>query len=344
MTVNVLNNTAHAISSIAASVTAMLGAGVINVGVLVDGTSNVDGTPFVSDIVTQASNASRTNYSNNGLTPDNNAPYGVTSNSFSSYTFAQETTWYSAMVAGGIINNWAYVPNGGPLPAGTVPPSATCVLLSADSGATSGPGIEFGMTASYKGVGTNSPSAATAVMAGILASLKYNHPSWNWFDIKAALRQTAANWATGYDPTNYGFGAVNFDTATAVGTIYLQPPAVTYTLTSDDIVFTLYPFRQTRRVREEIWYIPGSAALTIKNEWTSADLVALNATLVYQSNGTDVIPIAMATARAGTTNGVSAGVGRMVVFTTDGAGNYSSPQSYNVVPFTAISGAGLIGV
>lgn len=344
MSVRVLNNTAHALSSIPASVTAMLGAGIINTGVLVDATSNTDGVPFVGDIVNQASITTRTNYSNNGLTPDNNAVYGVTSNSFSSYSFTMEEAWYAAMVTGNIVNNWAYVPLGGALPAGTPPPSATCVLLSTNSGAASGPGIEFGITANYKGVDTSSPSAATAVMAGILASLKYNHPTWNWFDIKAALRQTAANWSTGYDPANYGFGTVNFDNATAAGALYLQPPAVTYALNSDDVSFSLYPFRQTRRVREEIYYIPDGATLPIKNEWTVADLNALGATIVGQSNGSDISPVISTTARAGTTNGVSAGFGRMVVFTTDGLGNYSSPQSYNVVPFTCISGAGIIGV
>jgi hypothetical protein len=66
-------------------------------------------------------------------------------------------------------------------------------------------------------------------MAGFLAALKYAHPSWSWFDIKAALRQSASNWATGYSHSAFGYGYIDWSAANALGSpssLYLQPPGL----------------------------------------------------------------------------------------------------------------------
>jgi hypothetical protein len=56
-------------------------------------------------------------------------------------------------------------------------------------GGTTGGGIEFVVPTNYThGKGQSaSPSGVTAQVAGLLACLKYRHPSWIWFDVKAAV-------------------------------------------------------------------------------------------------------------------------------------------------------------
>ena len=245
------------------------------------------------------------------------------SNSFSSYTNTIDTGNYATLVADGTLDNWAYVPNS-PL-ASTAQPPTVAVTSNSSPGAT-GYGIEFSLASAYKGCDTSSPSGGTGVMAGLLAAVKLAHPTWNWWDIKGAFRQTAANWSTGYDHTNYGYGVVDYDSAVALAStsaVYLQPPVMTLSLSGFFYTVNLYPFRQSRRVREVVYAVPRSYSWPRKNEYVLADITASGGTLAYTSNGTDVIPtFTYVTSPAGPAV-------NLVAFTTDGSGAYSRVEEFS---------------
>jgi hypothetical protein len=87
---------------------------------------------------------------------------------------------------------------------------------------------------------------------------------------------------------------------------------------------TLYPFRQTRRSHEVIYSInPTYVWPAGKSELLSADLAAAGATLLYNSNGTDVIPT-VSIARP------TIAPLWIVAFTTDGAGHFSRVEEFSV--------------
>jgi hypothetical protein len=138
----------------------------------------------------------------------------ILSSSFSGWDYLFDSKEYLQLTANGMLHVYAYEPRK-PQPPG-VPPPATFATVN-KLGGTTGGGVEFGVPTDYMhGKGqSGSPSGVTAQAAGLLACLKYRHPSWNWFDVKAALRATAANYPTGYDQHSYGYGAINFEDANA---------------------------------------------------------------------------------------------------------------------------------
>jgi hypothetical protein len=277
--------------------------------------------------------------------PVNHAPYVLVNNSFTGYS---QTGWdaepYALLQTTGVLMSWAYV--GSPvLPTGTPPP-----LVSVTTTATSGPaslagvnwGLEFGIPANYKGFDTSLPSWVTAAMTAVLAAMKIDHPSWNWFDIKAALRQTASNWSSGWNPAQFGYGAIDYNAATAISTtdaLYLQPPVLRLTAgASGEPTLTLYPFRSARRAYEVAYVVPPGYVFPLKNELTEADmsnLLAAGGQRVFTGNGADTVPTGAAelTPSPGATH-------TLVAFTTDGAGAYSRVESWCPQSITDPPGSG----
>lgn len=207
-------------------------------------------------------------------------------------------------------------------------PAAASIVSSPNSlDGTTGWGSDLGISASYLGLDTTSDSNDAGIMAGFEAALLYNHSTWNAFDAHAALRITASNWATGYNHTSFGFGTVNWTNANAAATLYLQAPEMAVQNNSFWAKFTLYPFRQTRRSKEVIYSVSASYVWPVKNEYTTADITASGATLLYTSNGTDVTPV------FSYAPGVS-GTVTFVAFTTDGSGNYSRVDEFSKISQT----------
>ena len=186
-------------------------------------------------------------------------------------------------------------------------------------------GVEFEISTRYKGFDTAAASWVTAGMAAILTALRYDHPGWTAPDIVAALRQTSANWRTGYSAENFGYGLIDYDKAdgiTSALSLYLQPPVIDIINFGDYAAIVLYPFRQTRRAYEALYSVDPTYRWPVKNEYRTADIAASRAKLLYLSNGTDVNPTFSYTAAVGAPV-------TLVAFTTDGKGNYSRVESFS---------------
>jgi hypothetical protein len=318
---NVLNLGSHADTLVAPAINAVLGPGVVDASIYVD----YDPNGLLQNF-TQPSSSTRS-VASNALV--NHFPYGVGNLPFCcSLGESDDGQYYQLLYASNAILSLPTAFNvGGVLPAGTAPPTYNTATSSTNStnGGT-GWGIEFGLSASYLGLDTTEDSWDSAAMAGFLAALGYQHPAWNWFDIKAALRQTASQWATGYSHAAYGYGFIDWRAANAIaspGALYLQPPGVVVKTTDTTAQITLYPFRQTRRNHEVIYSInPSYVWPAGKNELLSSDLAAAGATLLYSSNGTDLIPTT-SIARP-----ITAPL-TIVAFTTDGAGHFSRVEEFS---------------
>lgn len=209
------------------------------------------------------------------------------------------------------------------------PPIYSTNVFSPDSGSPAA-GDEFEMSADYLGFETSAPSWTTAAMSAVLAALRYDHPTWTVPDVVAALRQTASNWSSGYDAATGGYGTIAFSSADGISSasdLYLQPPLMILANKGYYATITLYPFRQTRRVHEAIYSVNPSYGWPAKNEYTLSDIEASGATLLYTSNGTDVIPVyTYVPAVSGTLT--------VIAFTTDGDGNYSRVESFSAQQVT----------
>jgi hypothetical protein len=132
----------------------------------------------------------------------------------------------------------------------------------------------------------SSPSGVTAQLAGLLACLKYRHPTWNWFDVKAALRSTAANYSTGYDPHKYGYGTINFQDANAftdaTQLALFAPAAVIITQSGDRLIFKINSFKQTRRFTDVLFKFTTRPTLTLK-ELTLAEITAMGGQYLFSN-------------------------------------------------------------
>ena len=193
---------------------------------------------------------------------------------------------------------------------------------------TSGYSIEFELSNGYLGFNTTAPSWVTAGLSAIYAALRYDHPSWTVPDVTAALRQTAANWASGYSLSNFGYGIIDWasaDAITSTADLYLQPPVVNVPENYGYYAqIVLYPFRQTRRAYEVVYSVNPNYSWPLKNEYTTSDITASGGTLLYTSNGTDVTPTFTYFAGA-------SGTLTLIAFTTDGEGNYSRVESFSKI-------------
>jgi hypothetical protein len=321
---NVLDYTSHAGPNITAGINAVLGSGFVDSSIYVDYDNNDPILDFTKTTVTFFSVASNAAV--------NHAPYAVINESVCcSKGQADDVTQYATLLSGGAIrSNAIAVGVGGQLAAGTAPATLETTTSSPNSGnGGTGWGMEFGISASYLGLDTSEDSWACGEMAGFLAALKLEHPTWTWFDIKAALRQTASNWSTGYNHTAFGYGYVNWQAAnliTSTGSLYLQPPGMTITASGFTATITLYPFRQARRAYEAVYIVsPGYVWPTGKSEYTTADINAAGAILMYASNGTDVTPRFTYTLNPENRP-------TLIAFTTDGNGNYSRVEEFSPQP------------
>jgi hypothetical protein len=328
---NVLSNTDHAASFINTAVSTVLGAGVVDVSVLTDETSTDNGgASFLtgSAFVSAGRDTGRTNFQiANNATSRNNAPYTILTQSSLGYSLSLDESLYTSLYNVGVNSILYLQPQVYPTAAVSPPPIGMANIiapLSANPNNGAGGGTEFAMSAAYKGFDTSFSSNVAALFAGLLAAVSHNHPSWTVWDLKGAFRQTASKWATGW---NADYGNINYDNATAIASssaIFLQPPLLLASSTAvNQLTLTIYPFRQTRRHHEVVYLIPVAYAWPIKNEYVTADITASGGTLVYTSNGTDVIPTATVSFS------VAPGRYNLVAFTTDNAGAFSRHEIWS---------------
>lgn len=253
----------------------------------------------------------------------------ILSSSFSGWHYLYDSAGYPGLTQNGVLHVYAYEPRR-PQPPNAPPPAAFVTVNRV--GAKSGGGIEFGVVRGYMGGrgGDGTPSGVTAQLAGLMACLKYRHPSWNWFDVKAALRATAANYPVGYDPRGYGYGAIDYRAADALGSPerlpLFGPAAVVISQSRERVIFRVNAFRQRRRFTDVLFRFEKRPSAT-RGELTLHDITALGGSFVCStylhrddaSYGYRLSP------------GESA---YFVWFTRDLAGNYSRIEPYGVLgPF-----------
>lgn len=283
-------------------------------------------------MVADATNASNSNQSIQTCSTANHAPYGVLNTSFTGYSLqGTELSNFAALESASLSWAYAFVT----AQSGNTPPALhTYNMAQPSDPAAKGAGVEFTISANYKGLNTCCTSEVTGDMAGFVATIRYQHPTWNWADVKGAFRQTAANWSTGYNVSTYGYGAINYDAATAVASpsaVYLEGPivqaSVSFSMTTN-ITLTVYPFRQTRRNHEIIYAAPANYVWPVKNEYVLSDITASGAVLVWDDSTVagNVIPSATVPLP-----GLGAGRWNVIGFTTDGSGGYSRVESWSPI-------------
>lgn len=313
--IKILSNSRHAFADITSTINLLLGTGHVGTDIIVHSTSMNSGYAGGNADVALSSTS---RYDESGVLVSSQAPYQLYTSSFTGYS-GDTVTQYNYSATYDIAHNYAFtVSINSPPPAFHIAPGG--------GGWASASGVEWTIDPAI--FNTSSLSSLTAANAGIMASLRYNHPTWNWFDVKAALRQTGANWATGYNNAAYGFGQVNYATANAFtdGQIALQPPVAASSIILDRISFTLYPFKQTRRVKEVLFQF-ASAPSFQSGELTLNAIQALGGTKITEYTGTTATEITPS--YAAITNAY------FVWFTadnaTDSAANFSRIDTYSVL-------------
>jgi len=263
----------------------------------------------------------------------------ILSSSFSGWQAAFDSLGYLPLTANNMVHVYAYEPKRSQ--SRKAPPPAAFVTVN-KIGGRSGDGIEFGVPPAYmngKGMSTT-PSGVTAQLAGLMACLKYQHPSWNWFDVKASLRSTAANFASGYDPDRYGYGAIDYHGANALTDAarlpLFAPAAVPFKTKSKEpaqINFFVNSFKQTRRSTDALFKfsLPPTAHL---QELTLPEITARGGKWVFSGDLSKTSNIY--SYKAITTETVY-----FVWFTVDANGTYSRIEPYSIIgPVTlAVSGS-----
>lgn len=322
MILAILNQSAHASDHLIPTINTLLGAGHFDVDVFYDGT-NLDAT-FDAPLATLAGNRQRVNYDLTTSTPANRAPYRIGNNSFADFDHSFDI---DAVTYGALLDSWAYTVATSP---GTAPPILCSTV--ARPGDFTGNGIEFCMPANFKGLDSSSTlSGATAVMSGALASFAYLRPGFTLNDVKAAFRQTAANWPTGYDSTNYGYGVINYDAALAIASpsqLYLQPPYFETNLASPFITYTLYPFRQSRRALDRVFAVAHGYPWPMLNELTNTELLDAGGIEIASNNSDGIASEQLDLSYLGP------GRFDLVAFTCDAHGNFSRVESFSRVTLT----------
>jgi len=209
----------------------------------------------------------------------------ILSSSFSGWNYLYDFAGYEKLTANGMLHVYAYEPRK-PQPPEAPPPTAFATVNKI--GGSTGGGIEFGIPSNYMhGKGqSGTPSGVTAQLAGLMACLKYRHPSWNWFDVKAALRMTASNYPIGYDTHKYGYGAINFEEATALineaQLALFAPAAIILGQTGDRVFFKINPFKQSRRFTDVVFKFTKRPNPTQK-ELTLEEITAMGGRFLFSS-------------------------------------------------------------
>jgi len=251
----------------------------------------------------------------------------ILSSSCSGWQSLYDSLLYQKLTQNGMVHVYAYVPST-PQPE-KAPPPAAFVTVNRIGGKT-GHGIEFGVTTSYmNGKGQSStPSGVTAQLAGLMACLKFQHPAWNWFDVKAALRKTAANYPTGYNPQNYGYGVIDYPAANALRDArelpLFAPAAVLRPQRGNLLPFSINYFQQTRRAAEALFKFRTAPAPSL-SELSLAQIMDRGGQLIFLGDST----------KSGN-NGAGYPVTReeiayFVWLTRDAAGRFSRIEPYSVL-------------
>jgi len=249
----------------------------------------------------------------------------ILSSSFSNWHYSFDSIWYQKLTGNGLVHVYAFEPRlAQPY---NVPPPAAFVTVNKIGGMSRG-GIEFGVPTSYmhgKGM-SSTPSGVTAQLAGLMACLKFLHPGWNWFDVKAALRSTASNYSTGYNPEKYGYGSIDYQAANAVSdasTLPLYAPAAVVSRRLDNqIRFFINPFKQSRRVTEVLFKFDTDPGIHLK-ELSQADIILLGGQHVYSNYFSSSNEFTYHSLRDETVY--------FVWFTVDGQGRYSRIEPYSII-------------
>ena len=250
----------------------------------------------------------------------------ILSSSFSGWQSSFDSALYQKLTDNGMLHVYAYEPRT-PQPENAPPPAAFATVNRI--GGLTGNGIEFGVPVGYMhGKGqSGTPSGVTAQLAGLMACLKFQHPGWNWFDVKAALRATAANYPSGYNPRNYGYGVIDYPAANALGDprgFPLFPPAaMLHPQRGGLLPFSVNPFQQSRRVAEALFRFR-SAPVPYPRELSLPEIVALGGQLIYQGDSS----------KTGNAMGYRVSAEETVYFvwfTRDAAGRFSRIEPYSIL-------------
>lgn len=248
----------------------------------------------------------------------------ILSSSFSNWNFTYDFEGYQNLTDHGMVHVFAYEPRQ-PQPWQAPPPAAFVTVNKL--GGKSGGGIEFGVPSTYmQGKGqSNTPSGVTAQVAGLMACLKYSHPAWNWFDIKAALRATAANYPTGYDPADYGYGAIDYraanDFSLAAKLPLFAPAAIVLRQRGPLITFAINPYKQSRRFADVLFAFATRPAPQL-NELTMAEISARGGQPLFSNFDSDT--------NTYTFQVTSAATAYFVWFTQDARGVFSRIEPYSI--------------
>ncbi|MDD2897131.1 MAG: hypothetical protein PHI31_00325 [Desulfuromonadaceae bacterium] len=318
-------NTAHGLSNALGAVT---DAGLSAItDVIITPSSELNGRPFIppDKFISDAQSVQAT----------------IMSSSFSGWEHLFDTVLYPQLSKNNLVHVFAYEPRK-PQPPG-VPPPAVFVTANICGGKT-GDGIEFGISKGYmSGRGqSDTPSGVTAQLAGLMASMKYTHQEWNWFDVKSALRMTASNFQSGYDPKASGYGCINYPAANALTDAHrfpLFPPASLMRLsTNNTVIFAVNSFKQSRRVTDALFKFRMRPIPKLK-DLSLDEITALGGQLLYTGD------------RSETNNSLSVRVAdnEMTFFvwlSKDAKGVYSRIEPYSIlgpVLFTPQPAAPLYG-
>ena len=160
--------------------------------------TNLSGSAYSGPISEALSSATR--YDESGTAVSSQAPYNIYTSSFGGYDGDFNATNYNLSATYDLADNYAYITNS--ITGSTWLPPAFRIAPGWLSGA-SGPGVEWRIDPTA--FCSTSLSCVTPANAGIMAWLRFEHPTWNWFDVKAALRQTGTNRTTRYSTTSYPF-------------------------------------------------------------------------------------------------------------------------------------------
>lgn len=306
-------NTSHGLSNAQGAV---LDAGLkLTTEISVTASSDSNGTPFLSPdkLLADAQKVGAT----------------ILSSSFSGWHAAFDSLGYLPLTSNNMVHVYAYEPRK-PQP-GNAPPPAAFVTVNKIGGKT-GHGIEFGIPTTYmngRGMSTT-PSGVTAQLAGLMACLKYLHPAWNWFDVKAALRATAANYTTGYDPEKYGYGSIDYQRANALTDSarlpLFAPAALTFTTKRQEagqVNFFVNSFRQGRRLNDALFTFSAPPTVHLQ-ELSLPEIAALGGKWVFTGDLSKSKNIY-------TYKAVTSETLYFVWFTVDANGSYSRIEPYSII-------------
>lgn len=250
----------------------------------------------------------------------------IMSSSFSGWDYLFDTQLYKQLTEHDLVHVYAYEPK--KEQPSNAPPPAAFVTVNLIGGKTGG-GIEFGIPRGYMNSHgqSDTPSGVTAQMAGLMASLKYNHPDWNWFDIKAALRTTASNFPTGYNPGKSGYSAIDFQAANALtdsSRLPLFPPASLMRIARNNtVVFAINSFKQNRRVADALFKFRMRPFPMLK-DLTLTELNALGGKLLFTGDRSEA-------SNSLTVQVASNEMTFFVWLSKDSTGTYSRMEPYSIL-------------